>query len=223
MLLRNSAIITLWFLIGCGSGVMNSPESPNLSTMPLAVMTDVGENLVRHFATNATKPPVGRQLPKRTYRFDFVETERTLSSDGNGIIRGNFLFSINNQTPQQGLIELVYTPDGSIWRKTDQVHIEQTDVEAIRLVANIRDGESGQPLQNVAVEARRSDGVRTSRTVHTDETGLAVLEVLPGEFEIAVDHPNFQPLIQTTVRANMAQVQLDDIQLVPINKLTRTP
>lgn len=220
-LVQNGALITLLLAVGCGSGVMNSSESPDLSTMPLTLMADVGDNLVRHFAP-ATKPPVNRQLPTRIYRFDFVETERTLGPDGNGIIRGNFLFSLNNQPPQQGQIELTYTPDGAVWRKTNQVRIAQADVEAVQLVANILDSESGQPLQDVAVEARRSDGVRTSRIVKTNADGVAKLEVLPGEFEISVDHPNFQSTLQTTVSANMNLVQVADIRLVPINKLIRT-
>jgi hypothetical protein len=49
------------------------------------------------------------------------------------------------------------------------------------------------------------------------------LEVLPGEFEIAVDHPNFQAITLTTVHADMAHVDVGEIQLTPINKLDRTP
>lgn len=223
-LIQTGALFTLLFVVGCGSSVLNSSESPNLSTMPFTLTNDVGENLVRHFSPLATKPPANRQLPSRMYRFDFVERERTLSPEGNGIIRGDFLFSINNQPSQRGLIELNYTPDGSLWRKTNTVRIVQTDdVEAITLIANVRDSESGQPLENVSVEARRADGVRTSRTVKTDETGSATLEVLPGEFEIAVDHPNFQPITLTTIHAGMAHVEVGDIKLTPINKLIRTP
>lgn len=216
-----------WFMlllsVGCGSSITNSSESPDLSTLPFTLTADVGENLVHYFSPQATKPPVNRQLPNRIYRFDFVEHTRTLSPDGNGIINGAFLFSINNQPAQRGLIELTYTPDGSIWRKTNNVRIEQTDVEAITLIANVHDSESGLPLQNVAVEARRPDGVRTSRTVRTDESGTATLEVLAGEFEIVVDHPNFKPISLTTIRADMAQVKIEDIQLTPVNKLIRTP
>ena len=222
-LIQNGVLFAFLFVIGCGSGVLNSPESPNLSTIPLTLSADVGENLVRHFAPHATKPPVNRQLPSRVYRFDFVEQSRTLSPEGNGIISGAFLFSINNQPSQSGLIELIYTPEGSVWRKTQDVRIVKTEVEAITLIANVRDSESGQPLENIEVEARRPDGVRTSRTVRTDETGIATLKVLPGEFEIAVDHPNFQPVTVTTVQADMAQVDVGDIQLTPINKLIRTP
>ena len=218
------ALFTLLFAVGCGTNALNSSESPNLSTLPFTLTADVGENLVRHFSPLATKPPANRQLPSRIYRFDFVEKERTLSPEGNGIIRGDFLFSINNQPSQRGLIEITYTPDGSLWRKTNNVRIVPTDdVEAITVIANVRDSESGLPLENVAVEARRPDGVRTSRTVQTDETGRATLEVLPGEFEIAVDHPNFQPITLTTINANMANINVGDIQLAPINKLIRTP
>ena len=99
----------------------------------------------------------------------------------------------------------------------------QTDVEAITLIANVHDSESGLPLQYVAVEAGRADGVRTSRTLRTDELGMATLEVLAGEFEIVVDHPNFKSISLTTIRADMAQVKIEDIQLTPINKLIRTP
>lgn len=221
--IQNSTLFALLFAVGCGTNITNSPTSPDLSTMPLALSADVGDNLVRHFSPQATKPPVNRQLPTRFYRFDFVEQERTLSPEGNGIIKGAFLFSINNQPPQRGFIEFTYTPEGSLWRKTNQVRIETTDIDAITLVAHVRDGESGQPLQNVAVEARRPDGVRTSRTVKTDETGRAVLEVLTGDFEIAVDHPNFQPTTLIPVRANMAHIEVGDIQLTPVNKLIRTP
>jgi len=219
--IQNGALFMLLLSVGCGSGITNPSESPDLSNLPF-LTTDVGENLVQYFSPQATKPPINRQLPNRIYRFDFVERARTLSSEGNGIINGEFLFSINNQPAQRGLIELTYTPVGSIWRKTNNVHIVQKDVEAITLIANVRDSESGLPLQNVAVEARRSDGVRTSRIVHTDEAGTATLEVLAGEFEIVVDHPNFQPISLTTIRADMAQVKIDDIKLTPINKLLRT-
>lgn len=222
-LIQNGALFMLLFLVGCGSGITHSSGSPDLSTLPFTLTTDVGENLVHYFSPQATKPPVNRQLPNRIYRFDFVEHERTLSSDGNGVISGAFLFSINNQPAQRGLIELTYTSDGSIWRKTNNVRIVQTDIEAITLIANVHDSESGLPLQNVAVEARRSDGVRTSRTVRTDEFGVATLEVLAGDFEIVVDHPNFQPISLTTIRADMAQVKIEDIKLAPINKLIRTP
>jgi hypothetical protein len=133
------------------------------------------------------------------------------------------LFNINNQPSQSGLIELIYTSEGSVWHKTQDVRIVKTEVEAITLIANVRDSESGQPLEDVEVEARRPDGVRTSRTVRTDATGIATLEVLPGDFEISVDHPNFQPISVTTVHADKAQVSVGDIQLTPINKLIRTP
>ena len=215
--------VAFLFTVGCGSGALNSSESPNLSTIPLTLTTDVGESLVRHFAPQATKPPANRQLPSRVYRFDFVEQSRTLSPEGNGIISGVFLFNINNQPSQSGLIELIYTSEGSVWHKTQDVRIVKTEVEAITLIANVRDSESGQPLEDVEVEARRPDGVRTSRTVRTDATGIATLEVLPGDFEISVDHPNFQPISVTTVHADKAQVSVGDIQLTPINKLIRTP
>jgi hypothetical protein len=48
--------------------------------------------------------------------------------------------------------------------------------------------------------------LRTSRTVRTDETGRATLEVLAGDFEIAVDHPNFQSASSTLVNTDMGQV-----------------
>jgi len=83
--IQNGALFMLLLSVGCGSGITNPSESPDLSNLPF-LTTDVGENLVQYFSPQATKPPINRQLPNRIYRFDFVERARTLSSEGNGII-----------------------------------------------------------------------------------------------------------------------------------------
>ncbi|MDA0711387.1 MAG: carboxypeptidase-like regulatory domain-containing protein [bacterium] len=219
---RNAMLLALLSSIGCGSDVLNSSGSPDLSAMPLVLTLDVGDNLVRHFSQQSPKPAVDRPLPKRTYHFDFVERGRTLSPEGNGIISGDFLFSINNQPSQRGSIEIVYAPDGAVWQRTRDVRILQKEIEAVTLVAEIRDSESGQPLADAAVEARPADGVRTSRTVRTDASGRAEVEVLAGEFELTVEHPRFQTTFVAAVNANGTRVFLDGITLAPVKKLFRT-
>jgi hypothetical protein len=125
-IIMNAAVMMTLLTVGCGSNVLDSSRSPDLATIPLALTADVGESLVRHFSGPSTKPADNRQLPSRIYRFDFLEQDRTLSPQGNGIISGEFLFSINNQPSQRGLIELTYTPEGSTWRKSNDVRIIQS-------------------------------------------------------------------------------------------------
>ena len=208
--------------IGCGNSGVDSPAVLSVETLPLQVTRDVGDNLVAHFSAPAGKPPVNRV--SAPYQFDFLETARTFTPDGGGLISGTFLFSLPNQPVRRGTIDIFYLPEGNIWRRTGQIRVQETDVSSVTLITQVINNRTGEPVDRVAVIARREDGIRSSGRILTDDKGRATLEVLSGNFQISADHPGFVAITTPVVSAIQPQLLLDNIRLTPVvQDVFRTP
>lgn len=206
----------------CGNSGVDSSAAPSVDTLPLQVTQDVGNNLVAHFSAPAGKPPVHRA--SAPYQFDFLETARTFTPDGRGLISGAFLFSLPNQPVRRGTIDIFYLPEGNIWRRTGQIQIQETDISSITLITQVINNRTGEPLDRVAVIAQREDGIRSSGRILTDDKGRATLEVLSGNFQISADHPGFVATTTPVVAATQSQLLLDNIRLTPVvRNFFRTP
>ena len=200
--------------IACGNSGVDSPAVLSVDALPFQLTQDVGENLVAHFSTLAGKPPVNRL--STPYQFDFLETARTLTPNGEGLISGTFLFSLPNQPVRRGTIDIFYLPEGDIWRRTGQIRVQETDVRSIILITQVINDRTREPVDRVAVIARREDGIRSSGRILTDDRGRATLEVLSGNFQISANHPGFVATTTPVVSATQSQLLLDSIFLTPV-------
>ena len=177
---------------------------------------------MNHYANVASKPPMSQRTS--IFTLDFLEKSRSFTQDGEGLIRGIFLFSVDNKPPRQGILDLFYEPEKGVWRRTFRYHIEEQDVDTIILHTRIKDSVADVPVEQVEVFARRlKDEFCMSRRVRTDALGVANLEVLAGDFQILVDHPDYQPVDLLTVSAAESELHMDEIGLVPVLRKPRMP
>ena len=210
--------------ISCGNGIVDSTAPSSSDTMPLQLDTHIRDNLIRHYTNHASKPPVDRPRPANTYHFDFLEQSRTITPGGQGLVQGAFLFSVNNNVPRQGVINVFYTFEDGLWQPTGGFKVQEQPVEAVTLNAQIRNSATEEPMDQVEVFARRvEDNLRTSRRVRTDAQGIAQMEVLAGNFQILVTHPEFLATTTPTILAAQPQIQIEAIHLAPISKRDRLP
>ena len=208
--------------VSCGNSAVDSPPTAALEEMPLQIATDVRDNLIGHYKNIAGKPPVNRD--PNTYTFDFLEQSRSITAEGEGMIRGMFLFSVDNRPPRQGTLDLFYVPENGTWRRTFRYHIEEQHLDTTILHTQIKHSMTGVPLKQAEVFARRlKDEFCTSRRIRTDAQGVAQLEVLTGEFQILVDHPDYQPVNIPTVSATESELHVGEIEMTPVLKEPQLP
>jgi len=208
--------------ISCGSGMVDSPELPAAEGIQMDLTVDVRDALIHHFAARSNKPPAGARPDPNVYRFDYLETARNVTQEGEGIVVGQYLFSVNDAEPFEGTIEVGFMHDGSGWIRTGQVSVASAPVSPSLIAARVLDSNTGLPLEGVAVSASRvDDALRGSRHVRSDDAGAAVLEVLSGTFRVSAEHPEFVPLADPTVLTQGARLEVQAIEMEPTGEGVR--
>ena len=208
-------LITLVFLTAsCGERAVNPPEDPALDGISFRLGRDVRDNLVRHYAMAAAKPPVGNEIQR--IQFDFLETSRAYSSEDEGVISGEFLFAVDTQPLKRGTIDIFFWAKNGAWSRTGVYRVEEAPVSSHVLTAVVRSGVSEKPLARAAVLATRvNGGNRCSRLALTDEGGRAQVEVLSGTFHISVEHPEYRSTTLADISTAQSQQVIAEISLIP--------
>ena len=204
--------VVLLNLSSCGEHVTQPVTNPSTDEVPFDLVIDVRNNLIRQYG--GTARPVPR--PEPAIRFDYRETSRLASEQGEAVIAGEFLFAIDDGPLHRGQISVFFATQSAHWNRTGAFRIDEQPVESHRLALQVHDSITDKPLAGVLVEARRvDDGVRSSRARLTDADGLAELEVLTGVFQIRAQRDRYRASVSDFIPVAARRDLLSTIRLTP--------
>jgi len=182
------------FFLAASYGDNSSPAdtAPSLEKVPLHIAIDIRDNLRSHYGHSSTRLPA----ESRTFQgpFDFQETTRSLTADGQATIRGEFLFGSGSDTVNSGTIAVTFARRHGAWVRTGRFHVDETPIRSRSLVATVRDASTQKPLANVRILATRArDPGRRLGVVATDHSGRARIETLDGVYRVAASARGYHP------------------------------